>query len=378
MSSIKRVLIYAPFYPPAKDGGGPIRSLSAFVAKAPASWSPFVVTSDRDLGAKESLGIPSDTWIARGNAQVFYAQTSKVLSLVRMWSKISRLRADILYLNSFFNIKFSLVPQIIQRLRCGESTVVIATRGEMGAGALRRRSGRKQRFISIYRRLGLHKAVVFHASSELEAQDIRQTLGLDCRIIVRRNDTLLPDAAAPSLPPSDFALIFVGRVVEHKGLAILLEALRAVDTPVNLSIYGAEEDAAYSQKCRQLAADQIHNVSFHGSTEHGDIVRAMSESSFLALPTAGENFGHVIVEALSVGCPVLVPDTTPWSHEIASKKAGQILVNNTAETWAQLILSLATQPRSNLGAMRQGAANVYDTWQRSSGQHFLGLMDDLS
>jgi glycosyltransferase involved in cell wall biosynthesis len=32
----------------------------------------------------------------------------------------------------------------------------------------------------------------------------------------------------------------------------------------------------------------------------------------LLLPTHGENFGHSIIEALSVGCPVLISDRTPW------------------------------------------------------------------
>jgi glycosyltransferase involved in cell wall biosynthesis len=29
-------------------------------------------------------------------------------------------------------------------------------------------------------------------------------------------------------------------------------------------------------------------------------------------PTRGENFGHVIIESLSVGTPVLLSDRTPW------------------------------------------------------------------
>jgi glycosyltransferase involved in cell wall biosynthesis len=32
----------------------------------------------------------------------------------------------------------------------------------------------------------------------------------------------------------------------------------------------------------------------------------------LFLPSLGENFGHVIVEALSAGCPILISDRTPW------------------------------------------------------------------
>lgn len=47
----------------------------------------------------------------------------------------------------------------------------------------------------------------------------------------------------------------------------------------------------------------------------------MSEHDLLLMPTLGENFGHVIPEALISGCPVLISDRTPW-RELESKKAG--------------------------------------------------------
>ena len=39
----------------------------------------------------------------------------------------------------------------------------------------------------------------------------------------------------------------------------------------------------------------------------------MSARHFLVLPTRGENFGHVIHEALVAGCPVVLSDTTIWT-----------------------------------------------------------------
>ena len=38
-------------------------------------------------------------------------------------------------------------------------------------------------------------------------------------------------------------------------------------------------------------------------------------------PTGGENFGHVILEALCAGCPVLVSDQTPW-RDLEAKGVG--------------------------------------------------------
>jgi glycosyltransferase involved in cell wall biosynthesis len=33
----------------------------------------------------------------------------------------------------------------------------------------------------------------------------------------------------------------------------------------------------------------------------------------LFVPTKGENFGHIFIEALEAGCPILTSDQTPWS-----------------------------------------------------------------
>ena len=45
---------------------------------------------------------------------------------------------------------------------------------------------------------------------------------------------------------------------------------------------------------------------------------------FFFLPTKGENFGHVIFEALTSGCVVLISDRTPWK-ELHGRNAGWAL-----------------------------------------------------
>ena len=36
------------------------------------------------------------------------------------------------------------------------------------------------------------------------------------------------------------------------------------------------------------------------------------EYHFFILPTLGENFGHVFIEALAAGCPLIISNRTPW------------------------------------------------------------------
>jgi len=48
--------------------------------------------------------------------------------------------------------------------------------------------------------------------------------------------------------------------------------------------------------------------------EHESVGRIFAEHNLFLFPTLGENFGHVICEALSAGCPVLISDQTPWRN----------------------------------------------------------------
>ncbi len=50
----------------------------------------------------------------------------------------------------------------------------------------------------------------------------------------------------------------------------------------------------------------------------------------------GENFGHVIAEALSVGTPVLIADTTPWRN-LESDQLGWDLPLSEPDLFAEKI-----------------------------------------
>jgi glycosyltransferase involved in cell wall biosynthesis len=367
-------LVYAPFFPPATDGGGPIRSLAAFVDHAPNAWTVRVATSDRDLGATVRLPVTSNSWSTWQRVPVFYASVDRLGGLIALWRLLHTAHPDVVYVNSFFNVKFSLVPQVLATIKRRPPMVVVATRGELGAGALGRRSAKKKLLTVVYRALRQHRRVVFHASSDLEQRDIQRHLGSDVDIVVRRNETLLPIAAETTPAPPDVRIIFVGRIVPHKGLLVLLRALGDYASPINLDIYGAEEDAEYVETCQAEAAKLPHNITFHGSIEHEQILEAIRRATLLALPTAGENFGHVVVEALSVGCPVVVADTTPWSTHIRSSDAGVVVDTAQPESWARALRFVTTLSQDDQNALRGRAAASFDSWQTEAGDHLLQML----
>ena len=104
-----------------------------------------------------------------------------------------------------------------------------------------------------------------------------------------------------------------------KNLDFLLRALINVKYPIELTILGPKEDLAYWDKCKKL----ILKLPTHVKINVGDeilpekIKETFSKYDLFTFPTRGENFGHVIPEALSAGTPILLSNQTPWKEDIS-------------------------------------------------------------
>jgi glycosyltransferase involved in cell wall biosynthesis len=75
--------------------------------------------------------------------------------------------------------------------------------------------------------------------------------------------------------------------------------------------------------CRHLIRQLPPNIKtqYKGSVLNNEVIKILSDYDLFFLPTHSENFGHVIVEALLAGCPVLISDKTPWRN-LQSRKVG--------------------------------------------------------
>jgi len=197
--------------------------------------------------------------------------------------------------------------------------LVIAPRGEFSPGALGLKSFKKRVYITAAKALGLYKGAVWQASSEHEEADIRQWFGNDVRVVI-----------APDLPPVINAadepravkekvrgclkIIFLSRISRKKNLDGALEMLNGLKGKIQFNIYGPMEDKTYWAKCQKIISGLPENikVKYCGSITHDKVGAVMREHDIFFFPTLGENFGHVILEALCAGCPVLISDQTPW------------------------------------------------------------------
>ena len=107
-------------------------------------------------------------------------------------------------------------------------------------------------------------------------------------------------------------------------------------------------------------------VQWHGETPNEGVVAAMAKTDLFFLPTAGENFGHAIFEALSSGVPALISDQTPW-RQLEAAKAGWDLPLAQSDRWVAAIDGFAAASSEQRAAFRRGAAEVARRWFLESG-----------
>ncbi len=323
-----RILIFTDWFTPAFRAGGPVRSIINLVNHLRASHEIFVFTSDRDLHSSTAFsGILPDQWQKQDNIHVYYYSPGKMtIGVVR--KNIAYVNPDRIYLNSMFSNMF-----IPLWLAYPSGKVIIAPRGMLKASALAHKPLKKYIYCLFLRVLGVEKYVTFHAANSEEEVEIRKIFPMVRNVIAAPNIPI--QVISGLLPfnkqPGHLRILFSARLHRIKNLSFLLSILNNVEGEVELEIAVIREDPAYFKLCQHMAENLpgTIKVSWYFDLEPAEVLKLMEKVHLFVLPTQGESFGHAIFEALSVGCPVLISDQTPWRNLLSCKAGMDIpLVDN--------------------------------------------------
>lgn len=213
---------------------------------------------------------------------------------------------------------------------------------------------------------GVCRGILWHVCSPLEADDVRWVIGPRVEVLVAPDDVRLPLAAArvPSPHPGALRIVWVGRFVPHKGLDLLLAAVKAAGGPVEVGLHGPPEDPEHlaSLHRQALSLPPTVRVRFHGPVAPEAVPSVHRSADVFAAATRGQSFGHVIAEALSVGVLVLAADVTPWG-DVLRDGGGMVLPDRDTGTWAAALHGLAVMDPGSRHAARLRAAGAYGRWR---------------
>lgn len=366
------VLTFVRHYLPGYKGGGPVRSIANIVDQFGDQYEFRIVTSDRDYTESQPYpDILKGTWNSVGKAQVFYLAPKQ-----RSWLGIRRLLRetphDILYLNSFFDFEFTIRPLLIRKSgQAPDSTVILAPRGELSEGRLRLKAWKKMPFLAFARTIGLYRDLIWHASDDRDKVEISSALGAAAESIYVASNLPGPVSSSSThelsrpIASEPLRICFLSRISPEKNLDFALDVLRRVEVPVRFDIYGPiRDDKAYWARCQQLMAGlpPSATATYRGSVMPQDVGRVMAEHDLFFLPTRGENFGHVVLESLSAGTPVLIADTTPW-RDLEASGVGWDLPLSSPDAFARKIEEMAAMTPDQRVQMRNRVLSFAERWR---------------
>lgn len=318
------ILTFIGSYLPGYKAGGILRTIANTVEHLCDDFDFRIVTRDRDLGEdKPYVDIKINQWNPVGNAMVYYLQP-QAITVKNISNLIEGTPHQVLYLNSFFD-PFTI--KVLWGRRIGQiklKRLIVAPRGEFAWGSLGLKYKKKFAYIQLSRLLGFYENVTWHASSEYEALDIIKVMKIKTAAIHIARDLPsknIPDDCCnvtfqPAPVCNGLKLVFLSRIAREKKLDYALRVLNKVNAKVVFDIYGPVEDMTYWEECQGLISQLPVNVkvNYLGSVSPNEVVPIFSNYDMLLLPTAGENYGHVIVESLTAGTPVLISDKTIWRN----------------------------------------------------------------
>ena len=317
MSARKKLLILVDWFAPGFKAGGPIRSCVNVCSALKEAYEIYVFTTDTDHGeAAPYQGIVADKWlyIEALGVMVYYAKKQE-LNAKQLSAQIAFVNADFIYLNHLFSPWFVLYPLWLKYTHKIKGKVVVCPRGALYDSALSLKAYKKRPLLYLYKWMGVHRQITFHATNEREAAAIEQYFG-GSNIMIADN---LPDTNQPAFvscpkEPGYLKCIFIARIVPIKNLLYLLRILVEAKATITLTIAGPVEDDAYWQDCGKCIAQMPANITINylGAKRNDELAALIQQHHLFILPTTGENFGHSIFEALLCGRPILISDQTPW------------------------------------------------------------------
>ena len=245
--------------------------------------------------------------------------------------------------------------------------LIISPNGMLQPWALKYRKWRKIVAWQLWQKRRLQKANLLHAASHAEAESVNQ-LGLGKPVVVIPNGTEIPEYTNHRTPPGDgkIRMLFMSRIHPSKGLFLLIEALRNLNSKDwILTIAGYDENNHQQEVELAVAqANLSHSVQFIGPVDEEHKWDVYAGADLFVHPSFSENFGIVIAEALAAGLPVIATTGSPWI-DLTRHDCGWWIEPTIADLTSaiQEALSLSVKQRQAMGARGKKLVKEKYSWK---------------
>lgn len=177
-------------------------------------------------------------------------------------------------------------------------------------------------------------------------------------------------------PGASARLLFVGRLVEKKGLAVLLDALRDVDTAsYSLVVVG---DGPLRAELEALARGLP--VTFAGQLGRAELMQRYADSDVVVVPSvlaaSGDQDGLpvALLEAMGSGCAIIASDLPGLNEAIQDQVSGLLVPSGDVDALRDGVAALVSDDalRARLGQAARDRAQEFSV--ASVGKRYVELL----
>lgn len=353
---MKKILILSGRYLPGYKDGGPVRSIKNLVDNLGNEYEFRILTCDRDHGDKCSYAnIKLDEWNNVGNAKVYYVKPNGFTM-----NKIRKLSAgvDIIYSCGIFSRR-SINAFVLNKMNLLGKPLVVASMGMFSPNEFKLKYRKKKTFVSIFNAMGLFNKVYWSATSKMEISEIIQQVKVDESKFFIAED--LPRfvenmCVCKYKKINELDVVWISRITNKKNLLQAIIILSKVKCNVKFTIYGPVHTETYWNECKVEIEKLPSNIKceYKGNVESEKVVEILSKHHVFLFPTLGENYGHVIQEALSAACPCILSDQTPW-QDLEKSGVGFVCYLNDEDKFVKAVEYYAKMNEQEFNKYAQSA-----------------------
>jgi glycosyltransferase involved in cell wall biosynthesis len=143
----------------------------------------------------------------------------------------------------------------------------------------------------------------------------------------------------------ELKILFLGNIIERKGLHTLLEAIRPLTFDLRLDIIGSlTTDPNYAKQMQEFVT--VNGLSavikFHGALNNEPLAEKLKQTHVLIVPSSYEGFGIVYLEGMAFGLPAIGTTAGAAGEIIEHQKTGWLIEPNDSVALATFISQLAS------------------------------------
>jgi glycosyltransferase involved in cell wall biosynthesis len=301
-----------------------------------------------------------------------------------LWSNVGRF--DIVHIHALFSFS-SLVTAMIARQR--RIPYIIRPLGTLTSyGMNKRRPALKWLSFVLFERQILKAATAVHFTSE---QEFREAKALN----VPMRGVVIPLALGNSLSPKSQqntaayqtndslnTILFMSRIDPKKNLEGLLRAFSLIskDGPRTILLIAGDGNRQYENSLRTLSSslELDSRIEWLGHVDGAQKEAALARANVFVLPSFSENFGIVVLEALSAGLPCIVGRKVALADQIEAAGAGIAVDTEPSAIADGLKMLLANASERNMMGQRARQLVEKEFTAERMADRLIALYKDIS